>query len=125
LLSSESQDANTLSDHEEIAGFVVKSTLLGEVIASIDLDDKSFFSAIEIRCVDADWMLPTELLVAPTSITQQLPEQSFVTVLTPTQVSSELFLVHWLHCITRKSTQHTRSSSPSASPRITEEKGRQ
>ena len=36
-----------------ITSLIVKSTLLGEVIASIDFDDKFFFSAIEVSRVDA------------------------------------------------------------------------
>jgi hypothetical protein len=84
LLASETQNAYALRVHKAIAGFIVKSTLLGEVIASIDFDDKFFFSAIEFGSIDADWMLPTEFLAAPTSIAEQLPEQGFVSVLTMT-----------------------------------------
>ena len=98
--------------HKAITGLIVKSPLLGEVIASIDFDDKFFFSAIEVGSVDADRMLPAELLVAPTAIAKQLPEQRFVRVLTPTQVTSELLLVHRLHGVAPKSIQYLGSSSP-------------
>ena len=51
----------------------MKPTLLGEVIASLDLDDKLFFGAIEVSNINADCMLSAELLVASLSITEQLP----------------------------------------------------
>ncbi len=60
------------------------STLVGEVITSIDFDDKSCISAIELGSVDANGMLHTELLVASTSIAEQLPEDCFISVLTLT-----------------------------------------
>jgi tRNA threonylcarbamoyladenosine modification (KEOPS) complex Cgi121 subunit len=59
--------------HKAITIFIVKPTLLGEVIASIDLDDQFFFSAIEVSNINADCMLSAELLVASAAITEQLP----------------------------------------------------
>ena len=61
-------------------------------------------------------MLPAELLVAPTSNAKQL----FVSILTLTQVTIELFLVH--HGAPNP-IQYSGSSSPAPSLQGTEEKG--
>ena len=110
--------------HKAITGFIVKSTLLGEVIESMNFDDKFFFSAIEFDCIDAYRMLPSEFLVAPASITKQLPKQLFVSVLTLPQVSSDLFLVHRLIAVLPTQFSTRAPHPPAPSPRSTEEKGR-
>ena len=63
LLACEAQDAYALGLHKAITGFSVKSTLFSEVIASINFNDESFFSAIEFDCIDALGMLPGNFLL--------------------------------------------------------------
>ncbi len=96
----------------------MKSTFHGEVIVSIELDDKFFFNDIEVSGIYAGRMLPAELLVAPTSNAKQL----FVSILTLTQVTIELFLVH-RGAPNPHPVQCSGSSSPAPSPQGTEEKG--
>jgi hypothetical protein len=61
LLTCKTQDAFALQVHKAITSFIVKPSFFGDVIASIDFDDQFFLVAIEVRNINADCMLSSEL----------------------------------------------------------------